>query len=68
MYRDYVSNIVETGFINGIMKNDYSIEQIKEYIENAKESNITQEMEKIYSKIEKDYIGRSKTIEIYKNI
>ena len=63
MYRDYVSNIVETGFINGIMKNDYSIEQIKEFIENAKESNITQEMEKIYSKIEKDYIGRSKTIE-----
>ena len=44
MYRDYVSNIVETGFINGIMKNEYSIEQIKEYIENAKESNITQEM------------------------
>lgn len=63
MYRDYVSNIVETGFINGIMKNEYSIEQIKEYIENAKESNIIQEMEKIYSKIEKDYIGRSKTIE-----
>lgn len=63
MYRDYVSNIVETGFINGIMKNEYSIEQIKEYIENAKESNITQEMGKIYSKIEKDYIGRSKTIE-----
>ena len=63
MYRDYVSNIVETGFINGIMKNEYSIEQIKEYIENTKESNITQEMEKIYSKIEKDYIGRSKTIE-----
>lgn len=63
MYRDYVSNIVETGFINGIMKNEYSIEQIKEYIENAKESNITQEMKKIYSKIEKDYIGRSKTIE-----
>lgn len=63
MYRDYVSDIVETGFINGIMKNEYSIEQIKEYIENAKESNITQEMEKIYSKIEKDYIGRSKTIE-----
>lgn len=29
MYRDYVSNIVETGFINGIMKNDYSIESNK---------------------------------------
>ena len=63
MYRDYVSNIVETGFINDIMQNKYSIEQIKEYIENAKESNITQEIEKIYTKIEKDYINKSKTIE-----
>ena len=48
MYKDYISNIVETGFINGIIQNEYSIEQIKEYIENAKESNITQEVEKIY--------------------
>lgn len=63
MYKDYVSNIVETGFINGIMQNEYSIEQIKEYIENAKESNITQDIEKIYTKIEKDYIDKSKTIE-----
>ena len=33
MYKDYISNIVETGFINGIMQNEYSIEQVKEYIE-----------------------------------
>lgn len=63
MYRDYISNIVETGFINGIIQNEYSIEQIKEYIENSKESNITQDIEKIYSKIEKDYISKSKSIE-----
>lgn len=63
MYRDYISNIVETGFINGIIQNKYSIEQIKEYIENSKESNITQDIEKIYSKIEKDYISKSKSIE-----
>lgn len=63
MYRDYVSNIVETGFINGIMQNEYSIEQIKEYIENLKEGNITQDIEKIYSKIEKDYINKEKNIE-----
>lgn len=63
MYRDYVSNIVETGFINGIIQNEYSIEQIKEYIESSKESNITQDIEKIYSKIIKDYIDKSKTIE-----
>ena len=63
MYRDYISNIVETGFINGIMQNEYSIKQIKEYIENSKKSNITQDIEKIYLKIEKDYIYKSKTIE-----
>ena len=63
MYKDYISNIVETVFINDIMQNKYNIEQIKEYIENAKESNITQDIEKIYAKIEKDYINKSKTIE-----
>ena len=63
MYRDYVSNIVETGFINGIMQNEYSIEQIKEYIKNTQESNITDDIKKFYSKIRKDYIDKSKSIE-----
>ncbi len=63
MYRDYVSNIVEIGFINGIMQNEYSIDQIKEHLKNAKESNITVNIEKIYSKIRKDYIDKLKTIE-----
>ncbi len=62
MYKDYISNIVETGFINDIMQNKYSIEQIKEYIENAKETNITEDIEKVYTKIDKDYIGKKKTI------
>ena len=64
MYKDYISNIVETGFINDIMQNKYNIEQIKEYIKNAKENgNITTEIEKVYLKIEKDYINKSKTVE-----
>lgn len=63
MYRDYVSNIIETGFINGIMQNEYSIEQIKEYVKKAQESNITDDIKKIYSKIRKDYIDKSKSIE-----
>lgn len=63
MYKDYISNIVETGFINDIMQNKYDIEKIREYMENAKRSNITKDIEKIYSKIEKDYIEKSKTIE-----
>lgn len=63
MYRDYISNIVETGFINDIMQDKYDIGQIKNYIEKSKEGNITQDIEKIYSKIEKDYINKSKTVE-----
>ena len=64
MYKDYISNIVEAGFINEIIQNKYDIEQIKEYIQNAKENkNITQDMERIYAKIEKEYIDKSKTLE-----
>lgn len=64
MYKDYISNIVEAEFINEIIQNKYDIEQIKEYIQNAKENkNITQDMEKIYAKIEKEYIDKSKTLE-----
>ena len=63
MYRDYVSNIVETGFINDIMHNVYDIEQIKEYIDKSKDGNITKEIEKVYTKIEKDYIVKEKTLE-----
>lgn len=64
MYKDYVSNIVETGFIQNIIEEKYSIEEIKQYIEKTKEEgNITKEIEKIYSKIAKDYIEKNKTVE-----
>lgn len=64
MYKDYVSNIVETGFIQDITEGKYNIEEIKQYIEKTKiEGNITKEIEKIYSKIEKDYIEKNKEVE-----
>lgn len=64
MYKDYVSNIVETGFIQDIIEGKYNIEEIKQYIENIKtDGNITKEIEKIYSKIEKDYIEKNKEVE-----
>ena len=64
MYKDYVSNIVETGFIQDIIEGKYNIEEIKQYIEKTKiEGNITKEIEKIYSKIEKDYIEKNKEVE-----
>lgn len=63
MYKDYVSNIVETGFINDIINEKYDIQGIKEYIEKSKtQGNISQEIEKIYSKIEKDYIKKDKQV------
>lgn len=64
MYKDYVSNIVETGFIQDIIEGKDNIEEIKQYIENIKtDGNITKEIEKIYSKIEKDYIEKNKEVE-----
>lgn len=64
MYKDYVSNIVETGFIQDIIEGKYNIEEIRQYIEKTKiKENITKEIEKIYSKIEKDYIEKNKEVE-----
>lgn len=64
MYKDYISNIVETGFIHDIIDEKYTIEEIEKYIQKVKaEGNLTQEMEKVYSKIEKDYIKKNKSIE-----
>ena len=61
MYKDYVSNIVETGFIQDIIEGRYNKEEIKQYIEKTKtEGNITKEIEKIYLKIGKDYIEKIK--------
>lgn len=63
MYRDYVSNIVELGFINDVIENKYSIEQIEKYLEKSKESNITKEIKDVYQKIENNYVAKSKTLE-----
>ena len=64
MYKDYVSNIVETGFIQDIIEGKYNIEEINQYIEKTRiEANITKEIEKIYSKIERDYIEKNKELE-----
>lgn len=64
MYIDYISNIVETGFIHDILEGKYSIEKVKQQIEmKEKEGRITKEIEKIYAKIKKDYIEKNKDIE-----
>lgn len=63
MYKDYVSNIVETGFIYDILQRKYTIEQIKEYIEQRlNEGIITSKIEKIYLNIKK-YIDEKQNID-----
>lgn len=61
VYKDYVSNIVEMGFIHDILENKYKIAEIEEHI-NKDELNITQEIKKIYSNIKK-YISKDKSLE-----
>lgn len=64
MYIDYISNIVETGFIHDILDGKYTMEHIKEKIETKeKEGRMTKEIEKVYAKIKKDYIEKDKGIE-----
>lgn len=64
MYIDYISNIIETGFIQDILDGKYNIEEIKNKIEGKqKEGRITKEIDKIYLKIKKDYIEKEKTLE-----
>ncbi len=68
MYIDYVSNIVEAGFLHDIIDGKYDLESLEREIENRLESErITKEFEKVYEKIKKAYIGKDKTIEDIKN-
>ncbi len=63
MYRDYISNIVEEGFIQDVIDGKYNIEEIKEYIANIKKENIKSDIQRIYSNIQKKYISKNKTLE-----
>lgn len=64
MYRDYISGIIETGFIHDIVAGKYNIEQIQKHIENIEpEGKITKEIKNIYDKIQKDYIKKGKELE-----
>ena len=63
MYRDYISNIVEEGFIQDVIGGKYNIEEIKEYIANIKKENIKSDIQRIYSNIQKKYISKNKTLE-----
>ena len=64
MYKDYVSNIVETGFIRDITEKRYNIEELKSLIEERlKENLISKEVMKIYENIQRKYLEKDKKVE-----
>jgi len=63
MYKDYISNIIETDFLKEILNGTYTIDKIKEHIENQNTELLTKEMVQIYSNITKKYIEKNKTLE-----
>lgn len=64
MYKDYISNIIETDYLRDILEDKKQIETIKVEIEEKLNSNqLTKEIEVIYRNIQKKYIEKGKDIE-----
>lgn len=64
MYKDYISDTIETAFLNEIIYDKYSMQQIVDHIENLKGSKlISKEINKIYSDINSKYINKGKELE-----
>ncbi len=62
MYRDYISNIIETGYLKDFIDDKYTLENLEEHIENLNQELITKEMFKIYTDIKKKYIEKGRQI------
>lgn len=64
MYKDYISNIIETAYLQDILENKKEAEAIKIELEEKLQSNrLTKEVETIYQNIQKKYIEKEKKIE-----
>ena len=62
MYKDYISNIIETGFLKEIIENKYTIEQIENILKEKDQNLLTKEIVKVYNNIQKQ-ITKNKPIE-----
>ena len=64
MYKDYISNIIETDFLEEIIEEKYNVEEIKNKLEEKIKSNLlTKEITKAYTNILKKYIEKGKKLE-----
>lgn len=62
MYKDYISNIIETGFLKEIAEGKYTLKQIQNIIKEKDQNLLTKEIIKAYNNIQKQ-IEKNKTIE-----
>ncbi len=63
MYKDYISNIIETDFMQEILQEKYAIEDLKNILEEKiKDKLISKEVLQIYSNIKKKYIDKGKEL------
>ena len=63
MYKDYISNIIEIDFIQEILEERYTIEELKEIKKEKLENKlISKEVLQIYSNIQKKYIDKRKKL------
>lgn len=64
MYKDYISNIIETNFLQEILKGKYNIKDLQEILEiKIQDELISKEVKQIYNNIIKKYIQKEKNIE-----
>ena len=63
MYKDYISNIIETETLQEIASGNYTIEGLKEKLEQKQlDENIPKNMKKVYDSINKNFVKKNKTI------
>ena len=63
MYKDYISNIIETDFIQEILQEKYAIEELKIILkEKIQDKLISKEVLQIYSNILKKYMDKGKSL------
>ena len=64
MYKDYISNIIETDFLDEILENNYTLEQIEKNISDKLSNGLlTKEVIQVYTNIQKKFIEKDKNIE-----
>lgn len=64
MYKDYVSNIVETGKFQDILEGRYNWQELEKLVQEKKEDQLlTKDFQKIYDNMDKKFIQKKKEIE-----